>query len=99
MKRMKINLLSILAITLMINESKGFMNCALSFWTEDKDDWYDLGSGYLLGIHSDNVNMETCQDCDSYGQDAALINQGLVMIEDEKEKWLDKSKITSMNIM
>lgn len=56
-------------------------------------------SGYILGVHSDNVTDATCSDCEEFGNDAALVNIGFVTIENNKDKWLDKSKITSLNVL
>ena len=82
-----------------IQVTQAFLKCALQFFNEDKEDWKKFGSGYMLGIHSDNVNDETCKDCEGYGNNIALINYGLVSIEENKDMWLDKSKITSLNVL
>ena len=89
----------LLLLTLQLQETHAFLKCALQFFQEDKEDWKKLGSGYLLGLHSDQVNDQTCNDCEQYGNNMALINYGLVTIEQNKDQWLDKSKITSLNVL
>ena len=92
-------LLVALCAFMQVRDAQAFIRCALQFFNEDKDDWKQVGSGYLLGLHSDNVDTETCSDCDEYGNNMALINYGLVSIETNKDMWLDKSKITSLNVL
>ena len=78
---------------------QAFLKCALQFFNEDNEDWKKFGSGYMLGIHSDNINDSTCKDCEGYGNNMALINYGLVSIEENKDMWLQKSKISSLDVL
>ena len=43
----------LLLASLSLDYTNAFIKCALQFFQEDKEDWKKLGSGYLLGLHSD----------------------------------------------
>ena len=79
--------------------SASHARCDLKFFEEDIDNWRNISSGYLMGLYEDpQFNQTECYDCWLFGNYMALLNKGLVHVENMRDQWIDQTSVTSLNV-
>ena len=90
---------TLLVLCSLMSHAQAFLKCNIKFFEEDAQNWKDLFSGYLLGMHGDTESTkENCGECNTFGDDLGKLNRGLVLIEQRKDAWFNKNNIITQDI-
>ena len=87
-------------LVLYVQNVNAILRCSIQFFDDDKKDWEDIASGYLLALEDTNTTTRsTSAECKTFGEKVALVNNGLVTVMKSKDKWIDKSKVTTQSVL
>ncbi len=58
-----------------------------------------MSKGVLMGLNRDQeISVEDCADCITFGKKIGQLQYGYVFVENLKDTWFDKSKVTETDI-